>query len=238
MTKKTRAKARRALLTLSLVLVVAFAAVGGTIAWLTDETNAVVNTFGNTSISIDLKEHAYNPEGVNENKAVIGTLGSELVTEEDAYKMIPGVTLPKDPFIYVDETTSEDVYVAVGITKSAEAKDDDGNYTQLAFDSYLSYEINTANWESLGSKDGTDYYIYKTRLTTANTATINPAYILKNNQVTVLDNADMTVVTETNQPKLTFKAYAVQANYINAAKDTNTSYTDAITIFKTNLGLN
>ena len=94
MTKKTRAKARRALLTLSLVLVVAFAAVGGTIAWLTDKTTDVVNTFTPSNIDIELVE----------------TTGSE-------YKMVPNAEITKDPKVTV-KGGSEAAWVFVKIVES------------------------------------------------------------------------------------------------------------------------
>lgn len=95
MTKKTRAKARRALLTLSLVLVVAFAAVGGTIAWLTDKTTDVVNTFTHSNIDIELSENT----------------GSN-------YKMVPNAVIAKDPKVTV-KAGSETAWVFVKIVESA-----------------------------------------------------------------------------------------------------------------------
>lgn len=93
MTKKTRAKARRALLTLSLVLVMMVVAVGGTIAWLTDSTDPVTNTFSPSTVKIELDE-----------------------TTGDEYKMLPNVEIDKDPYVKV-ETGSEKCYVFVKITE-------------------------------------------------------------------------------------------------------------------------
>ena len=96
MTKKTRrAKARRALLTLSLVLVVAFAAVGGTIAWLTDTSDSVVNTFTSTKVVVELEE-----------------------TKED-FEMVPGNKIEKDPKVSLG-TDSEDAWVFVKLEKSTD----------------------------------------------------------------------------------------------------------------------
>lgn len=103
MTKKTRrvAKARRALLALSLVLVTMMVTVGGTIAWLTANTTPVVNTFTPSNIDITLAE-----------------------TKED-FKMVPGSTIAKDPkvtvvagsencwlFVKIDESTVLDTYIS------------------------------------------------------------------------------------------------------------------------------
>ena len=62
---------------LALVLVIG-CAVGGTIAWLTAQTDPVVNTFTYGDINIDLKE----------------TTGND-------YKIIPGVDIEKDPKVTV-----------------------------------------------------------------------------------------------------------------------------------------
>ena len=76
--RKTRSAMRRMLFTLALVLVVAVASVGGTIAWLTATTAPVVNTFTYGNINITLAE----------------TTGTN-------YKIIPGVDIEKDPKVTV-----------------------------------------------------------------------------------------------------------------------------------------
>lgn len=78
--RKTRSAMRRMLFTLALVLVVAVASVGGTIAWLTATTEPVVNTFTYGNINIDLTE----TKPVNRQA-----------------KIIPGVDIEKDPKVTV-----------------------------------------------------------------------------------------------------------------------------------------
>lgn len=85
-------------LVLALVLMVGVV-VGGTIAWLTDTTKEIKNTFTVGNIDIDLTE---------------STGGS--------YKMIPGETLAKDPTVTV-EAGSEDCWLFVEIEKSANLDD-------------------------------------------------------------------------------------------------------------------
>ena len=80
-------------LVLALVLVVG-GVVGGTIAWLTDKTEEIKNTFTVGNIDIDLTE-----------------------TTGENYKMIPGKTLDKDPKVTV-EAGSEDCWLFVEITES------------------------------------------------------------------------------------------------------------------------
>ena len=89
---KTRSKV------LSLVLagtLIVSAGMFGTLAYLTDTTDEVVNTFTTSGIDIDLTE----------------------TTGED-YKMVPGFTIAKDPTVMV-EANSEDCYLFVKLEKSA-----------------------------------------------------------------------------------------------------------------------
>lgn len=78
-------------LALTLVLV---GVIGGTVAWLTDTTDSVVNTFTDSNIDITLTE----------------------TTGED-YKMVPGYTISKDPKVTV-LTGSEKCYLFVELVKS------------------------------------------------------------------------------------------------------------------------
>lgn len=68
-------------------------AIGGTLAWLTDETQQVVNTFTVSDIDIKLEEKTKD------------------------YKMIPGHTIPKDPKVTVIDG-SEDCWLFVKISES------------------------------------------------------------------------------------------------------------------------
>lgn len=77
----------------ALVLVIG-CIIGGTLAWLTAKTDAVVNTFSTSDIKIELKEDT-------------GTV----------YKMIPGYTISKDPKVTV-LAGSEKCYLFVKLEKS------------------------------------------------------------------------------------------------------------------------
>ena len=91
MKKKTLA------LVLALTLLVA-GIVGGTLAWLTDQTAEVKNTFTVGDINIDLTE-----------------------TTTD-YKMVPGNTIAKDPTVTV-KANSEACWLFVKVTESANLDD-------------------------------------------------------------------------------------------------------------------
>lgn len=77
---------------LALVLMLG-CAVGGTIAWLTAQTDPVVNTFTVGDVEILLAEHEYN--------GATNTLNMNKTVTENTYKIVPGTNLPKDPFITV-----------------------------------------------------------------------------------------------------------------------------------------
>lgn len=84
-------------LVLALTLLVA-GVVGGTLAWLTDQTDEVKNTFTVGDINIGLTE-----------------------TTAD-YKMVPGNTIAKDPTVTV-KANSEACWLFVKVTESTDLKD-------------------------------------------------------------------------------------------------------------------
>lgn len=128
MTKKTRrAKARRALLTLSLVLVMMMVAVGGTIAWLTDSTEPVTNVFNAGDVEITLTE----------NEGEIDDNGNHKFT------MVPGNTIAKDPLVTV-LADSEAAWVFVKIEKLNN------------FDAYMTYSV-ADGWTALTGVEGVYY---------------------------------------------------------------------------------
>lgn len=91
--RQRKLRNRRIAMTVALVLVVALVSIGGTIAWLTDTTSPVENTFTVGDINITLTE-----------------------TSKD-YKMVPGNTIAKDPKVTVT-ANSEACYLFVKIEES------------------------------------------------------------------------------------------------------------------------
>lgn len=91
MSKNTRT---RILLTAVAALLLVTMAVGGTLAWLTDSTKKITNTFDPSTISVEIAE----------------------TTEE--YKMIPGETIEKDPVITVT-SIDVDAWLFVKVEESA-----------------------------------------------------------------------------------------------------------------------
>lgn len=167
---------RKALVVLSLMMVLAVAAVGGTIAWLTDKTAPVVNTFTVGNIDITLKE-----------------------TTTD-YKMVPGNTINKDPKVTV-EGGSEACWLFVKINEGND------------LGSYISYTI-ADGWTDVGAAGEKVYY---REVNASESAQVFE--VLANNKVTVKDNvtkAMMDGLTTSNQPTLTFTAYAVQKDNVGS----------------------
>ncbi len=175
-------------LLLSLVLVFGVVA-GGTLAWLTQKTDSVVNTFTYGDINITLDE----------------TTGND-------YKIIPGVNIHKNPKVTVT-ANSEACYLFVkvqvenwptlveadGTTKKVSYAIADG-WTALEGQSGVYYREVSAT----DAKNGTSYNVLAGDTT------------YTDGVVTVSENLTKTDVNglKANQPKLTFTAYAVQKDGI------------------------
>lgn len=115
MSKKTRRtrRMRNMLLVVSMMLVVAMASVGVTVAWLTAETDTITNTFTSSNVEITLTE----------------TKGTGTDTAK-SFKMVPGTTIEKDPTVKV-KAGSEACYVFVKLEESDN------------FGTYLEYNVNS-----------------------------------------------------------------------------------------------
>ena len=175
---------------LLLALVMVFgAAVGGTIAWLTDKTDAVKNTFTVGNINIDLYEH--DADG-------------KVVTERDDYVMVPDTKLDKDPTVKV-EADSEACWLFVKIDKSSN------------LDSFISYTVDSG-WTALDGVAGV-YYRSVDAATAAAGVTysvLKDDQVTVKADVTK-DMMDDLSKDGATLPTLTFTAYAIQqANFATA----------------------
>ena len=189
--------------------------VGGTVAWLLDTTPTVTNTFTVGDVNIELKEH---------DLIANGTLDANTeVTEENTYKIVPGDTQPKDPFVRVI-ANSEDSWIFVQVQEVNNAVSGNDNASK-----YVTWAI-ADGWTQLGTtENGVSTYYRTTNYTTlTNDTTYN---VLKgdatnaNGIVTYdsdLTKANLDAVTDTTKPQLIFKAFAVQAEAAG-------TYTDAAT---------
>lgn len=155
-------------------------AIGGTMAWLIDDTTPVSNVFTDSDINITLSE----------------TTG-EITENEHKYKMIPGHTIPKDPKVTVYEK-SEACYVFVKINKS-------GNY-----DDYLAPYTVADDWTLVDGENNVYYKAFTEKITANTELPVlkdNKVTVLESVTKKQMNDIKNNAVDE---PTLTFTAYAVQ----------------------------
>ena len=186
---------KRTLTILIAVALVVVVAIGGTLAWLTDKTDPVTNTFTVGDINIELEE-TWNTDNDGDN-----------INDSWTAQLVPGMNLTKDPVVTV-KAGSEKCYLVVKVDESnwPQFKEDDGSTLKVK------YEIGDG-WEKLS--DGVYYR------TVEASDSDQPFGVLKNNKVYVSQNltkADLGQITQSST--LAFTAYAVQ--YM---KDNNNSFT-------------
>lgn len=117
-------KARKILVSLAALALVAAISVGGTLAYLTSQAT-VKNTFTVGSVGITMKEADVDTNGdllyVQADKT-LGTIETETLAErvtENTYNLMPGHTYVKDPKITVDKD-SEDSWLFVKVENGIE----------------------------------------------------------------------------------------------------------------------
>jgi predicted ribosomally synthesized peptide with SipW-like signal peptide len=149
--------------TLGAVALVAAVGLGSTLAYLSDSTNTVENTFtlGNVSFGEDpdlglaLVEHEVT---LNDTTYTIAN-DAKWTDHNDYKKVTPGEVLPKDPTVFIGET-SEDAWLYVRVSKSADFSDIAWNedlFTVISEDdNYFYLRKNTV------AKAGESYNIFKT----------------------------------------------------------------------------
>lgn len=191
----------------ALVLLVG-CAIGGTVAWLTDETQQVVNTFTVGNIKIELKE-------TDSKQDTDGNVNT------NSYKMVPGNTIEKDPKVTV-KGGSEACWLFVKVAESEN------------LDEFITYVVDEATeenedgWTAVPNHAGYYYREVATSTTDQNFAVIgNKGFDGKGNFVANKVLVKTTVTKEkmedlkaqdATQPTLTFTAAAVQrANIADVA---------------------
>ena len=120
-------KKKKLLILIACECLLLFTMVTGTIAWLTDKSATVANTFKPSNITVALEETNTTLDGTNYKKE---------------FKMIPGAPIEKDP--KVDVTTDINCYVFVEVTKSNN------------LDTYIEWEI-AEGWTALKTNSNVYY---------------------------------------------------------------------------------
>ena len=211
---------KQIVLIVSLALVIAVG-IGATIAWLTDKTDTVVNTFTVGDVAIGLTETP-NTDSDSDGKNDIWTA-----------KMIPGTTLPKDPVVTV-EAGSEVCWVFVKVEEKS--GDVTVNYSdreseECTFASFLDYEIVegwvAGNGEGEGNNGVPEGVYFREHLISAEAGIDTEYPVLKENQVIVLDTITNEMMEalkaqdeENKNLSLEITAYAVQLYKSNTDKFT------------------
>lgn len=108
------------------VIMLATGIIGGTLAWLVDQTDSVVNTFTYGDINIDLEETPTPDDDDN--------------PDTNEYEMIPGEDVVKDPKVTVKEDSKAN-WLFVKLDKSEN------------FDDFMEYEM-AAGWIPLKDAQG------------------------------------------------------------------------------------
>lgn len=181
---KRRGVASKTLVLALAVMLIVGATVGGTIAWLTDKTEAVVNTFTVGKVDITLTE-TWNTDTDNDGK-------------DDSWtaKMIPGATYTKDPIVTV-ETGSEDCYLFV-------------RFDEINFpDHYLDYTSTLTTENGWNRVPGELLPVWYREVKASDTE--RSWHLLAGDTITVNgDKVTKENVTMASNAKLAYTAYAVQ----------------------------
>lgn len=198
---------------LSLVAVVG---VGATLAFLSDTTGTLVNSFSTTTgytgdeQAVQIQETKLNADGTYGDKTSYGKDG---FTGNAYTNLLPGDVVTKDPNVVLGEDTI-DSYVFIKLEGADElvAVDRDG-------DSKADFSISGFNskWVKIDDTEGLDgYYVYKA-------ADGEDAYKVIGNTktddlfTTVTYNTYVTADTDAELPTISLTAYAVQ--YKNVSLD-------------------
>lgn len=189
---KTRNKAL--LLSLCAVLLVA-ASVFGTMAYLTDETDAVENTFTVGDVAITLDEAPVDDDG-------IATTGDRVTANE--YKLFPAHVYDKDPTVHVDDE-SEDCWIFVQVVNGIAAIESTAtDYVSIAD------QMEANGWTEIDSAN--HIFAYKETVSAGDDVVVFESFAVDKD----LDGTDLASYASAT---ITVTAYAVQADGFDTAED-------------------
>lgn len=170
----------KAVIIVSALMLLIGCAVGGSIAWLATTTDTVTNTFTVGDINLELKE-----------------------TTGNSYSAVPGTTVSKNPKVTV-KSGSEACYLFVKVTES------NNTYSSLS-GKIIGWEI-ADGWTPYTGVDGVVDGVYWREVSKGTADTTFG--VLKGDHVTynsgITKNMLTTINGSNNQPKLSFRAAAVQ----------------------------
>lgn len=205
-----RASVKITMLIMALTLVVT-GVIGGTVAWLIDNTDPVTNTFTYGNIDIDLTESKVNPDGTIDATATAPV-------KENLYKMIPGNSYTKDPILTVVKD-SEACWLFVELERKGGNVIPEGETDACNFDSYLEFVI-ADGWTRLAEETTREVYF---REVAANETEDQIFHVLANDEIKVKTTVTkpmidaLEVAGEEYNPQLVLTGYAVQQANIPSA---------------------
>lgn len=201
--KSKKSVSMKAVVVLMALVLLIGCGVGGTLAWLMDQTKTVTNTFTVGDINIDLKETV---SGTSQSAA-------ENAVANNNFKILPGTEQSKNPQITV-KAGSEASWVFVEITETDNYIKKDGSYTNKRYITWAIADewtlVDPTSEPASGAQTVT--YVYGRKHDAVGNADGTPIDILKDNKVSY--SGDLTKeqldALDTAKPALKFKAYAVQ----------------------------
>lgn len=235
MSKKNRRALRRALISLSMMLVVAFVAVTGTIAWLTSVSSEVKNTFTVGKVQIELDEEDIDEDKVNDTLEGANHAGRDLAND---YHLIPGATFEKDPIVWV-KSDSDKAYVFLKVTNGltgAEAADvadaDPETEGNQPLNNTIEAQILANGWTkyaagSDASKNETVYWMTFDPDTVSEDKLKGDDYGFATfTKVNIADNLTNKQIDSYKTATINVKAYAIQFNEIDSVDEAWTNVKD------------
>lgn len=202
-------KDKKKWLALAFIAVILTASVVGTIAYLTDTTGPVENTFTMGQLldkqdKFVLKEH----KATDTDKDGVYTLDTSVEVDANAYTVLPGVDLPKDPFVKTSKALETDAYVFIEVVDK----------TGTA----LTATVDTDNWTQLagvtGPNKGNVYALKANGGIAKAGSALGPVTILKGNKI-VVANAAITDAEAQFGGGVDFYGYMIQAAGFTSAAD-------------------
>lgn len=181
---------KKIIVTVLAVILLIGCAVGGTLAWLSAQSEAVTNTFSVGNITIQLWEH--------ELKDGVLDTDSE-VTENDGYKIVPGATQGKDPFVRVKES-SEKCYVYVCINNELGTN--------------VSYNIDTSKWTEIPVNEANMKLYRLAEIVDASAADVTATVF---SQITYSGDITEDTIGNLDGKKLIVNAFAHQSEHTDQA---------------------
>lgn len=182
-------KKKIVLLSLTLALI-ATAIISGTLAWLTDSTTPVTNTFTTADIGLTLTE-TFNTDTNNDN-----------TNDKWQAQLIPGYSYTKDPKVTVSEN-SVDCYLFVKFEETNNPS------TYLTYTSTLTAANGWTQGNGTGEgKNGIPTNVWYRKVMTSDTT--KSWELLSGNTVAVKDTVTKSDMTFAANATLTYTAYASQ----------------------------